>query len=92
VKDRIVYRLVGIQWGGAQPVKALQIRFNPEEDYVAVDHLQPKTSDSWTFWTHAWKPRKPDRYVIRLHVGDPQVRTRRLDMGFYARTVEISEV
>ena len=92
VKDRIVYRVVGIQWGGSQPVKALQIRFNPEEDYVAVDHLQPKTSDSWTFWTHAWRPRKPDRYVIRLHVGDPQVRTRRLDMGFYARTVEISEV
>jgi len=92
VKERIIYRVVGILWGGTQPVKALQIRFNPEEDYVAVDSLLPKKADSWTFWTHAWTPKKSDRYVIRLHVSDPQVRTRRLDMGFYARTVDISEV
>lgn len=92
VKERIMYRVVGILWGGSQPVKTLQIRFNPEEDYFAVDRLLPKKADSWTFWTHDWTPNKPDRYVIRLHVSDPPVRTRRLDMGFYARTVDISEV
>ncbi len=92
VKNRIIYRVVGIQWGGSQPVKALQIRFNPEEDFVQVDNLQPRKSDSWTFWTHAWTPKKPDRYVIRLRVSDPPVRTRRLDMGFYARTVDISNI
>jgi DMSO/TMAO reductase YedYZ molybdopterin-dependent catalytic subunit len=92
VNNKIKYRVIGILWGGSQPVKSLQIRFNPDEDFVAVENVQQKSTDSWTFWTHSWAPRKPDTYIIRLRVADPSVRTRRLDMGFYARTVRITEV
>jgi DMSO/TMAO reductase YedYZ molybdopterin-dependent catalytic subunit len=92
VNNKIKYRLIGILWGGSQPVNSLEIRFNPDEDFTAVEHVQQKSKDSWTFWTHSWDPRKPDTYIIRLRVADPSVRTRRLDMGFYARTVRITEV
>jgi DMSO/TMAO reductase YedYZ molybdopterin-dependent catalytic subunit len=92
VNNQIKYRVVGIVWGGSQPVGELQIRFNPEEDFVAVENVQHTASDSWTFWTHTWAPRKPDTYILRLRVADPSVRTRRLDMGFYARTVRITDL
>ncbi len=32
------------------------------------------------------------RYRIELRVNDPRIRTRRLDRGFYARTVELTAV
>jgi len=92
VNDHVKYRVVGVLWGGSQPVKELQIRFNPDEDYVAVQNIQHTVSDSWIFWTHTWIPQKPDTYIIRLRVADSSVRTKRLDMGFYARTVRITDV
>ena len=92
VNGKIRYRVVGILWGGTQPVKVLQIRFNPEEDYVPVDYFSQSTNDPWSFWTHAWSPREPGTYSIRLMVKEPAVRTRRLDSGYYVRTVEINEV
>lgn len=89
---KLKYRVVGILWGGTQLVKELQIRFNPEEDYIPVDHFEQTENDPWSFWTHSWSPSSPGRYSIRLRVKQPLVRTRRLDSGYYVRTVEISEV
>ena len=90
--DKIQYRVVGILWGGSRPVKQLQIRFNPEEDYVAVDELRSGDNNTWRFWTHTWVPAKPDSYHIRLRVADTGMATRRLDAGYYMRSVEIQEV
>ncbi len=92
VAGKIKYRVVGIAWGGSQPVKALEIRFNPEEDYVPVDNFYQTMNDPWTLWTHAWLPKAPGTYTIRLAVKDPAIQPRRLDSGYYARTVEIAEV
>ncbi len=92
VADKIKYRMVGIAWGGSQPVKVLAIRFNPEEDYVPVDHFNQVKNDPWTLWTHAWSPRVRGTYVIRLAVKEPAVQARRLDSGYYVRTAEIREV
>jgi len=92
VGEKIKYRVVGIAWGGYTPVKSLMIRFNPEEDYVAVDHFVQTKNDPWTPWMHAWSPKEPGTYSIRLMVKDPAIRTRRLDSGYYVRSVEISEV
>lgn len=88
----IAYRIIGISWGGPERAKALALQFNAGEEFVPVDHIAPVKSDSWAFWTHAWRPQHPGIYVMRLKVTDPQVRTRRLDMGFYARAVQIEEV
>jgi DMSO/TMAO reductase YedYZ molybdopterin-dependent catalytic subunit len=92
VEEKIKYRVVGIAWGGTAPVKSLMIRFNPEEDYVQVDRFEQSKNDPWTLWTHAWSPNEPGRYSLRLAIKDPGVRTRRLDTGYYVRTVEISDV
>jgi len=91
VRDKIRYRVVGIAWGGSQLIKVLQIRFNPEEDYVPVDNFHQVKNDPWTFWTHDWLPKTPGTYAIRLSVREPAVEARRLDSGYYVRSVEITE-
>lgn len=92
VGERTRYRVFGILWGGTQPVKTLGIRFKPEEEYVPVGSFQQKTNDPWSFWTHLWSPKQPGTHEIRLRVEEPRVKTRRLDAGYYARTLEITEV
>jgi DMSO/TMAO reductase YedYZ molybdopterin-dependent catalytic subunit len=92
VGKAIKYRVVGILWGGSSLVNTLEIRFNPEEEYVAVDQFQQTTNDPWSFWSHNWRPQKPETYSLRLRVKDLSIRTRRLDSGHYVRSVEITEI
>jgi DMSO/TMAO reductase YedYZ molybdopterin-dependent catalytic subunit len=92
VGERIRYRVAGIMWGGTTPVKRLEIRFNPDEDYLSVDEFQQSSNDPWSFWSHSWSPTATGTYLIRLRVAEPAMQTRRLDMGFYVREVEISEI
>jgi DMSO/TMAO reductase YedYZ molybdopterin-dependent catalytic subunit len=91
VSGKIKYRVVGILWGGRKPVKELEIQFNPEEKWVSVEKIYRTTADTWKLWTQAWSPEGPGTYVIRLRVPDAQERTFRLDLGYYGRTVEITE-
>jgi DMSO/TMAO reductase YedYZ molybdopterin-dependent catalytic subunit len=91
VGERIKYRVAGILWGGTKPVKRLEIRFNPEEEHVPLE-VHQSSNDPWSFWSHSWSPAAPGTYLIRLRVAEPATQTRRLDMGFYVREVEISEV
>lgn len=92
VAGKIHYRIVGIAWGGSRPVKRLQMRFNPESPYVPVSGFAQLKTDPWTAWSYAWLPPAPGTYRIRMAVGDPSVRARKLEMGLYDRTVHISEV
>ena len=92
VDGDIRYRVIGIVWGGSRPVNALEIRFNPEEAYVSVKNLKQTTNDAWSFWTHAWTPKKPDVYSIRLRVPGPSGPTKRMDSGYCVRSVAITEV
>jgi DMSO/TMAO reductase YedYZ molybdopterin-dependent catalytic subunit len=85
------YRVVGILWGGSAPVKKLEIRFNPEDEFIPVDHLEHSGKGSWRFWSHAWVPQNEGTYLIRLQVKDPVVETKRLDSGRYLRAVTIGE-
>jgi len=91
-QGKTAYRVVGILWGGTSPANKLEIRFNPEQDYVPVDHFQQSPKDSWSFWSHSWKPSETGKYMIRLRVKEPRVVARRLDSGYYLRTVEIEEI
>jgi DMSO/TMAO reductase YedYZ molybdopterin-dependent catalytic subunit len=93
VGSRLVYRIVGIIWGGTKPTNALQIRVHHDEPFVPVsDCPVPTTNTTWSIWSHAWRPGAPQRYEIVLKVSDPAIRTRRLDLYFYAREVIIDEV
>jgi DMSO/TMAO reductase YedYZ molybdopterin-dependent catalytic subunit len=90
---RIMYRIVGLMWGGTTPTRALSIRFRAGGPWTPVDHCPlPATTDTWTVWTHTWRPPQPGRYDIVLRVDDPRIRTRRLDIFFYTRSVQIDEV
>src|ERR1043166_2364487 len=88
VDGKIRYRVAGILWGGRRTVGALEIRFNPEEEYVRVDDFRQAANDPWSFWSHAWTPKAPGTYMIRLRVPDRTVETKRLDSGYYFRAWE----
>ena len=92
VSGKIKYRVVGILWGGSRLVKTLEMRFNPEEDYVPVDEFSQTMNDPWSFWSHAWAPKAVGTYMIRLRITDPNVETKRLDSGYYVRSVEVREI
>jgi DMSO/TMAO reductase YedYZ molybdopterin-dependent catalytic subunit len=93
VDGKLLYRVVGVMWGGQRVTDALAIRFNPDEPWVPVDVCPPQTTNAtWTLWTHAWHPDATGAYAIALHVTDPSIVTRRLDAGYYVRNVVIDEV
>jgi len=64
VDGKLKYRVVGILWGGSRSIKKLEIRFNPDEDYVGVDSFMQTANDPWSFWSHAWTPKATGTYLI----------------------------
>jgi DMSO/TMAO reductase YedYZ molybdopterin-dependent catalytic subunit len=85
------YRVVGIRWGGDQPIDQLSIQLG-DGAWEAVDLCPPHASPrTWSLWGHVWRPTAPGDYAIRLRVTAPAVRQRRLDLGYYARTVHVGE-
>jgi hypothetical protein len=92
LEGKIAYRLHGIAWGGSRPAGNLEINFNSGEDFVRVDDFQQTVNDPWSFWTHQWAPKQPGSYSIQLRVKDRSIPSRRLDAGYYVRSVEISQI
>jgi DMSO/TMAO reductase YedYZ molybdopterin-dependent catalytic subunit len=93
IDGTIAYRVVGIIWGGGKPTNALAIRFKTSEPWVPVEDCPlPASTLTWSLWTHTWRPADPGRYEIVLKVTDQGVRTRRLDLFYYVREVQIDEV
>lgn len=86
----IVYRVVGIMWGGSTITTALSIRFRARESYQPVTVCPvPSSNTTWSLWDHAWRPTTRGRHEIVLRVDDPAISTRRLDLYFYTREVWI---
>jgi DMSO/TMAO reductase YedYZ molybdopterin-dependent catalytic subunit len=92
VGGKIKFRVVGIQWGGSRPIEGLEIQFNPEEEYVPVTNFKIGANDSWNFWSHAWTPQRTGKYLIRLRLKGSNNVTRRLDSGYYVRSVVVTEI
>src|SRR5690606_22299002 len=91
VRGAILYRVIGIVWGGAAPVTALS--FDDGVSRAAVDVCPaPAASSTWTTWQHAWAPASAGDHPLRMRIDDPSIRTRRLDAGYYERVVRIDEV
>jgi DMSO/TMAO reductase YedYZ molybdopterin-dependent catalytic subunit len=87
---RIVHRVVGILWGGSQPRNDLLIGFRSDQPFVPVEDCPlPRTTATWSLWSHIWRPSEPGVYQIVLRLADPTVRTRRLERFHYAREVAI---
>ena len=80
------FQVVGLQWGGR--VQRLSVRFG-EAPFVPVDELTPGPASAWSLWVHRWRPARAGRTAIALRVDDPGRRTRRLDSGYYTRSVDV---
>jgi len=93
----VAWVVAGLVWGGEATQDGLQIRFLPDGDDDATwedVHVCPERPDhrTWAIWEHRWRPEAAGRFELRLRLSDESVRTRRLDSGWYARTVELDEV
>ncbi|MHB2018721.1 MAG: molybdopterin-dependent oxidoreductase [Candidatus Xenobia bacterium] len=87
------YRVIGVQWGVGAPTSKLAIRFAPKDPFVPVTLAPTRPADlGWMLWAHVWRPRVSGLHVIELRSTDPGIRTRRLDMGFYRRAIEVEHV
>jgi DMSO/TMAO reductase YedYZ molybdopterin-dependent catalytic subunit len=89
-----VYRIIGVRWGGTKQGCALTIRFRHDEPFVPVDRcdVPAVAGTSWSLWSHLWRPAAAGRYQIVLGTSDPSLRTRRLDLRYYTRDVQIDEI
>ena len=91
--DGVFYRVIGIVWGGATPTAALEIRFTAGQPFVPVGECPlPTSTSTWSLWSHDWRPDAPGTYAIALRVRDASIRTRRLDLAYYTRSVGIDAV
>jgi len=90
--DALVYRVLGVMWGGLSPTNALVFEDGSGLSET-VDVCPPQTQNQlWTVWQHLWRPTSTGRYTLRMRIDDDTVRTRRLDLGFYERFVIADEV
>lgn len=93
VAGATVYDIVGIVWGGRQPVTRLRLRTGTRDAGTDVVICPaPANTRTWALWTHRWIPASPGYYDLSLTVPDQTVRTRRLDLSYYIRRVRIDEV
>jgi hypothetical protein len=86
----IEYRIVGIVWGGQQPVDRLAIRFGTDGAWTPFSVCPvPASAATWSLWEYRWQPAAPGTYAIFLRIADRSVPQRRLDSGYYMREVTI---
>ena len=87
------YRIVGIVWGGSEPVTRLAIRFRADDPWTTFAICpRPPTARIWSLWEYRWNPPAPGPYQISLRVADTSVPQRRLDTGYYTRQLTIAEI
>lgn len=70
----------------------LQIRTNPDRAFVPLEHVATDGQGPFTLWSHSFRPEAAGRYQIVLRYAGSAARTRRLDVGFYSREIEIADV
>jgi DMSO/TMAO reductase YedYZ molybdopterin-dependent catalytic subunit len=93
VDGALIYRIVGVMWGGTMPTDKLIIRMNPGDSFERVTiSPAPATHETWTLWSHPFKPPAPGTYELELNIDDPLIPKQRLDSRYYVRAVEITEI
>lgn len=97
VDGKLVYRIVGITWGGSNPSTRLVIRCVPrlpsDAAFSAVRECAPRgPGQPWSLWSALWRPAQAGSHALQLMVNEPGVITKRLSTGFYTRTVDIREI
>jgi DMSO/TMAO reductase YedYZ molybdopterin-dependent catalytic subunit len=89
----IIYRIVGIVWGGTKAVDRLAIRFGADDAWKTFAICpRPATPAIWSLWEYTWQPTQAGLYRIALQVPDTSVPQRRLGSGYYVRAVQVVDV
>jgi DMSO/TMAO reductase YedYZ molybdopterin-dependent catalytic subunit len=88
---RVCYRVLGIVWGGSEPARRLGVSVDGGERFEPIP-LDVSQNRTWSLWEHEWAPLAPGRYDIVCRVEEPRVPMRRLDSGYYRRSVVVDEV
>jgi DMSO/TMAO reductase YedYZ molybdopterin-dependent catalytic subunit len=79
---KLVYRVVGITWGGPNRTAKLKIRFRGgrvRAPFEPIRFCQARSSvSSYGIWVHRWEPKKPGPYWIDVQLDAPGVSARKL--------------
>jgi len=92
VGGKIRYRVLGIRWGGSGFSTGIEIKFDEQEEFVPVQSIEPPSGDNWSFWSHDWIPSRTGEFTIRLRFKDEKASAKKLDSGYYDRSMKIDQV
>lgn len=92
VSGKIRYNVMGLQWGSSAPSQAIEIGFDSGERFVPVKNISPSPGSNWGFWSYAWSPPRAGKFTIRLRLKTATINARRLNSGYYDRSVDIAEI
>ena len=92
VDGQTIYKIAGILWGGKSTTDKLMIRLGKDNLQQRVESYSHRQNATWTLWQHTWKPDAIGDYEISLSVDDQKIRTRRLNRGYYDRSVKIENI
>ncbi len=87
----ISYRVIGVKWGQSQRVRDVKLHIYPDGPTLPVTQYLA-ANDGWSLWQCNWKPTKAAQYELQLKAVNNEIRTRRLDNGYYTRSVDIHEI
>lgn len=92
VADGILYRVVGLLWGGDNADEDLQIRTGEEKWDDVEFAVKRRSTSGWSVWTYLWLPERPGDFTIRLRPKNSTIKSIRLESGYYSRTCRIDQV
>lgn len=92
VEGKIRYRVLGLQWGGSAPSPVIEIGFDPGGKTVPVKNIPSSQGSNSCFWSYDWSPPGRGKFTIRLRPSAAHVEARRLNSGYYDRSVAITEI
>jgi DMSO/TMAO reductase YedYZ molybdopterin-dependent catalytic subunit len=96
VAGQLRYSITGIQWGSLAPSQGMEVRFDSGEKSgekpVPVEITLPAHSKNWCFWSCQWNPPGMGKFTIRLRLNAENIAARKLNSGYYDRSVDIAEI
>jgi len=92
IAGKIRYHVLGLQWGGSGIRPAMEIRIGSQESFVPIQNVSPSPAGNCSFWAYDWSPSRTGTFAIRLRPKPANVAARRLDSGYYDRSVDIAEI
>jgi hypothetical protein len=74
------------------PSQGIEIQFDSSESFVRAENVPPNPDTDWGFWTYTWRPARTGKFTIRLRLKAANISARKLNSGYYDRSVDIAEI